>query len=239
MNENFSNQTNRVPYMGGDFVTCPRCSNVVNNRYCDYCGLDLSLVYSKDANPNEQPQILNQPNSSKQYGQQCGPQQQQPFASIQQPNIQYPYNEMYNYPQYRSKKRGWIFIVIAVAVILGFYLVVGLTSFGDGFEEGFWEGFNDSKQHYSEEYINPPAQDDFYFAGGVSKEEFDKLEKGMSYAQVSSIIGGDGQLSTSGENLKDEPYYTYGWVGENNPDAIVYITITNDQVTEIMTHGEL
>ena len=75
--------------------------------------------------------------------------------------------------------------------------------------------------------------------GGISAEELQKIQKGMSYAHVSAIIGDDGVLADSGTTVQGETYYTYGWYGENNEDAEVYITFTNDVVSEITVNGEL
>lgn len=74
---------------------------------------------------------------------------------------------------------------------------------------------------------------------GVSAEEYQKLSVGMSYAQISAIIGGDGSLVSSGENAYGKAYYIYGWKGEINQNAVVYITFVDDIVSEITVNGNL
>lgn len=74
---------------------------------------------------------------------------------------------------------------------------------------------------------------------GVSAEEYRKLSVGMTYAQISAIIGGDGSLIGSGENAYGKAYYIYGWKGETNQNAAVYITFVDDAVSEISVDGNL
>lgn len=74
---------------------------------------------------------------------------------------------------------------------------------------------------------------------GVSAEEYRKLSVGMTYAQISAIIGGDGSLVGSGENAYGKVYYIYGWKGETNQNAAVYITFVDDAVSEISVDGNL
>ena len=74
---------------------------------------------------------------------------------------------------------------------------------------------------------------------GVSTEEYQKLSIGMTYAQISAIIGGDGSLVESGENAYGKAYYIYGWKGETNQNAVVYITFVDDAVSEISVDGRL
>lgn len=74
---------------------------------------------------------------------------------------------------------------------------------------------------------------------GVSTEEYQKLSIGMTYAQISAIIGGDGSLVGSGENAYGKSYYIYGWKGETNQNAVVYITFVDDAVSEISVDGRL
>ncbi len=84
----------------------------------------------------------------------------------------------------------------------------------------------------------PPAQQPQNI-GGISAEEYSKIKKGMSYAHVSVIIGDDGVLADNGTTVQGDAYYTYGWYGENNQSAEVYITFVNDAVTEITLNGDL
>lgn len=74
---------------------------------------------------------------------------------------------------------------------------------------------------------------------GVSQDEYNQLSLGMTYAQASAIIGGDGTILDGGENIQGEVYYIYGFPGEYNVNAVVYITISNDVITDISVDGSL
>lgn len=51
---------------------------------------------------------------------------------------------------------------------------------------------------------------------GISKEEFDKIQAGMTYEEVVEIIGGEGELNSE-SGTKGDQYYTamYTWNGES------------------------
>ena len=74
---------------------------------------------------------------------------------------------------------------------------------------------------------------------GVSSEEYQKLSVGMYYAQARASIGGDGNLVDSGENAYGKTYYIYGWPGERNESAAVYLTFIDDAISEISVDGTL
>ncbi|MFZ2539964.1 MAG: hypothetical protein WAX04_13875 [Oscillospiraceae bacterium] len=229
MNQYNNNETIQVPYMGGSPVRCPRCSNVVNNRLCDFCGLDLSTVYFKtEYKQPAQPPQSPYPNQYQQpsYGQQSYGQQS---AYGQQP----PY--MYNYPQKPHKNHWWILGVVILTMACCFYLLLRLMSYSFGYINGVYDRYKAADDSFSP----PNSQEEYYFAGGVSSEEFKRIKNDMSYAQVSSIIGGDGEVANEGENLQGETFYTYSWYGEYNANAIIYITITSDKVTDITLEGNL
>jgi len=82
-----------------------------------------------------------------------------------------------------------------------------------------------------------PGMEDYYYPSGISPEEYRQIEIGMSYARVSAIIGGDGEIVESSQTLKEEVYYTYVWYGEENPYAAAYITFTDGAVTAIENEG--
>lgn len=92
-------------------------------------------------------------------------------------------------------------------------------------------------------YDTPPTVSQPSKAGelpnGVSQDEYDQLSLGMTYAQASAIIGGDGTILDSGETIQGEVYYIYGFPGEYNVNAVVYITISNDVITDISVEGSL
>ncbi|MEG2813651.1 MAG: hypothetical protein RSA79_03525 [Oscillospiraceae bacterium] len=69
---------------------------------------------------------------------------------------------------------------------------------------------------------------------GYSKSEMDKIEKGMSYARVSAIIGGDGIVVANGDTPQGEPYIKYLWRNEDNEAKSLFITFQEGKVTEFL-----
>ncbi|WP_425203650.1 hypothetical protein [Priestia megaterium] len=55
---------------------------------------------------------------------------------------------------------------------------------------------------------------------GISKEEFDKIQNGMTVEEVVSIIGGEGELQSE-TGAQGDQFYTsmYGWEGESGLGA--------------------
>lgn len=265
MNEYNNNPSGQVPYMGGEPVRCPRCSNVVTSRICTFCGLDLSAIYKTDA-PQIQQQMPQQPYqnnipygnnnytanngyapnnaNNNGYNYQYNPniqnnmqnpynqnQMQQPINPYATPPRQQPY--MY-YPPVKNKANKTAAIICAVAsviillTLIGSLVVNSFSRIGDIYRPGFDNGFS-----------LPEEQENLTIYKGVSQSEFSKLKIGMSYAQVSAIIGGDGELYDEGITIEKEKYQVYAWLGENNTNAAVFITITSDKVSDITLEGKL
>lgn len=262
---NYNNSERRIAYMGGDPVRCPRCSNVVSERFCPFCNLDLSTVYSMPAPKSEDiistyyhPVGVNKPSaypqqniqSQQSFNGQYPLQGQPPSNNVPPPykpsgNLPYnapPYNPLYNQqqPYYApaKKSKAWLLPILTIFIVLvGLAVFTLVRDYMNGY--GYFSQNNPSPNPFSDSFSPPQQQDDFLFSGGVSSDEYNKLKVGMSYAQVSSIIGGDGEIAGNGETLKKEAYYVYAWYGETNPNAIVYITITADKVSDISLEGTL
>jgi len=76
--------------------------------------------------------------------------------------------------------------------------------------------------------FNKPATDLMGVQATITKDEFNRIEIGMTYEQVRDIIGGDGEvLSEVGK--KDDPYHTivYVWYGEGLLGANANFTFQN------------
>ena len=141
--------------------------------------------------------------------------------------------------QHQNKKKSTltiIGIVLLVVVLIAIPISLFTSIFMQDSSPSDYNDYADYIYGYDDSYID---NDVYFYAGGVSSDEFKKLQTKMSYAQVSGIIGGDGELIDSGETLQGETYYTYGWIGEDNESAEVYITITSDMVTDITLEGQL
>jgi len=65
----------------------------------------------------------------------------------------------------------------------------------------------------------------------ISKEEFDKIEIGMTYEQVKEIIGSDGEvISESGEKGTELHTIMYQWKGEGSLGANANFLFQNNQL---------
>lgn len=74
---------------------------------------------------------------------------------------------------------------------------------------------------------NPPT---------MTKEEYDQIKNGMTYEEVTKIVGGDGKLveSSDGSNEKIE---MYAWEGTGEPGANAIITFVEGKVQLKIQHG--
>ncbi|MFK7678783.1 hypothetical protein ACI3ER_12135 [Bacillus sp. Wb] len=65
-----------------------------------------------------------------------------------------------------------------------------------------------------------PAKEEESNDPGISKEEFDKIQNGMTVDQVVEIIGGEGELQSE-TGAQGDQFYTsmYGWEGESGLGA--------------------
>lgn len=229
-NSNFNPNYNTTSYYNGGYpVRCLRCNNVVSTRVCGFCGLDLAPLYPPFA-PQQQP---------VQSQQALYPQQ---FTSYQQYPPQQGYSAPYQgghiYQQSKPPKNKMALLII-ISIVAAF-LFIGVISIISGIS-----AYNTLKR--GSIYDNIPnfpkddytaSTDDYYLPGGYSESEYGKLKIGMSYAQISYIIGGDGELVNSGENLKDETFYTYAWPHETELYTVLYITFTKDAASDIMIGDE-
>lgn len=71
------------------------------------------------------------------------------------------------------------------------------------------------------------------FPNGISKTEFNQIKIGMDYLQVSSIIGGDGMISSK-DDKKSDNEIVLTWFSEHTLDkGYVEITFVDKKVTKI------
>ena len=63
----------------------------------------------------------------------------------------------------------------------------------------------------------------------MSKEDFEKIQNGMSYEEVVQIIGGEGEL-TSESTIAEYTTKLYTWKGEGGFGANANITFQNNKV---------
>lgn len=214
-----------IPYMGGYPVRCPRCGYVGSARICSCCGLDLGPVYAKAAPPSAPYPAPGPGMNYEGYFYPSGSGNGACYPGGMNPAAFPPYP-----PQLPKRKGRWGFFIGGMCLLFLVLLIAALLLL-----PSVWKK---SKSNPSgDQWLTPPSVSEYSRPEGISEEEYAMLQKGMTYAVVSAIIGSDGTLLEQGETISGETYYVYGWYGENNPNAAVYITFTNDVVSEITNEG--
>lgn len=74
----------------------------------------------------------------------------------------------------------------------------------------------------------------YYDPQGVSLDEFSRLQLGMTYAQISSIIGGDAYQTTVPDVSGS---YSAAWQGQEDPEAVLTVRFVNGQAADIQQSG--
>lgn len=205
-------------------VKCPNCDNLIPldvANFCGACGQNVSHLKVNHFNS----QAYNFHN------------QQQQFYNQQQ-----HFNQL---PPTSSKGALYTFSVIIKSLTIFTSILVLIAIIVFVFVKSNYDGILDSKldggiheslfyNYFMSDY-NTSVQAETYFSpGGISDLEYAKLDIGMSYALASFIIGGDGDLVNTGENLQNKFYYTYRWFSEIDEDLVFYITFVEDEISEIM-----
>lgn len=222
-------------------ISCPHCDyeNFLDEaNFCGGCGVDLTAI--KQQHYQQQfykHQIYNQQqqfNQHNQFTQHQQLSQQQQYYQQQYYQYQQYYNQ-YPQPQVAKKKNVLLTIfrvLLLISIIVSSIILVSVklmendSKFMNGIDESLFYNFfvpNDDK-----------SETPYYSAGGVSSEEYAKLKNGMSYALTSYIIGGDGILVNTGENIQNKFYYTYSWSSEIDENIVYFITFVDDAISEIM-----
>lgn len=228
-NSTVKNTTNVAYNINGG--KCLRCGGVTNTNTCPHCGYThpVSSGYLGGNNTTNANGYANQRPNNNQYNQnQYNP--NNPYGN-QYNNGQNGYGYGYAPPMQKQKKSILLpAVMIAFASILVLstlaLMVFSMVDFGNngntGNEPPVINGIVPPKVNNTES-VNYPD--------GVSLEEYKKIKIGMEYAQVSAIIGGDGQIISSekGESKKT----VYAWYGQNIQDAIITIAFEDNKVTKI------
>ncbi|MCI8407273.1 MAG: hypothetical protein HFE43_09855 [Oscillospiraceae bacterium] len=224
------------PYMGGFPVRCPRCSHIVSTRYCSHCGMDLSTCYT-----------VRQPAPPPSYGA-CGFPVQPPPSRLPAPMPVPPVPGAPFQPQpippgmpafaggaaRKHTLRNTLLICgVSLACILlfsGLFFAVRRLVESGAPAGGYYREDNGGSPP-------PSVTEGYYYPQGISREEYEKIREGMSYALVCQIIGGEGELQETGKTLQGDLYYTYLWYGESSPSAMAFITFMDGAVTTIAGDG--
>lgn len=237
MNQQTNNQSSQ-PNQSME-LKCPKCEHIIplnEANFCGSCGVDITPIKQ---------QIYYQQLTQQSYQfQQMQHQQYYNYPNNPMSSHMYPHmHQQMRYPQNPiskkdASKQAWlkfirinlIILIIIISVILMLAMVLRATNGGS-----ILYGVDDSLFY---NYFAPESNDvtiqDYFFPGGISYDEYHKLENGMSYALASFIIGGDGDLVNSGENIQNKIYYTYRWYSESSEDILYFITFVEDAISEIM-----
>lgn len=227
-----------VPYQGGTPVRCPRCGNVVNTRICGFCGTDMAAFYQVNPSNPGQVTAIRQTTGGSVF--QPGPPVPPPGANGAAysyyghlPAV--PVGPVSGEGEYGKPRRRNVVLLVCGLCLL-FIIIFAASSLL------FRNMFNQQNSDNPTRIPNvgggqTSPSSEYYHPEGVSLEEYRKIEIGMSYGRVSTIIGGDGQAVSQGEDIQGNAYIIWGWYGEDSPDAAVYITFTDDRVSEISNVG--
>ena len=143
-----------------------------------------------------------------------------PAAEANQPSPEIPH---------KRKRRTGMWLKVLGFVLLLF--LVAICSFLLGMGQQSWFSQQEATpsateiQHSDNEYYDPQ---------GASPEEFARLELGMTYAQISGIIGGDAYQTTVPDVSGS---YSAAWQGQEDPQAILTVRFVNGQATDLQQSG--
>lgn len=90
----------------------------------------------------------------------------------------------------------------------------------------------ESSQPQDSKELIPEDEGTSILPSGVSNAEYKQLEIGMTYSQISAIIGGDGSVTG-----QEGDSFTAVWMGEYKPQAVVTITFENGAAVSINQNG--
>ena len=244
---------------------CQSCGAVLREgaQFCGQCGAKimpqvqtspLSDGWNQTPNQEKRPQICPSCGAvivdGGQFCAECGT----PINPVGVPPFQEPvmgsgnsFTDRYLYAlrndttgAYHKKAKPWII----VAIVLGFLLlqilpmVIGLISFNSMIDENSyqnsyygadispddgagWNGYSDTGASV--------------LPNGVSAEEYELLEIGMTYGEISYLIGGDAMQQTQ---MEDGSVMAV-WPGEYDVTATVSIRFENGTAVEISEDGLL
>ncbi len=144
--------------------------------------------------------------------------------------------------EYHKKAKPWIVVVVIIGFLLLqiLPLVIGLISFDQMIEESSYRNY----YYYQYDGNASPEEDSDYgysdtrtsvLPNGVSAEEYEQLELGMSYGEISYLIGGDAMQQSQ---MEDGSVMAV-WPGEYDVTATVSILFEDGVAVEISEDGLL
>lgn len=127
-----------------------------------------------------------------------------------------------------EKKRKWpkllgLFLLLLLVAVVSFFLGLGQR-----------DSFSQEEEVSSSTQQVQPSTGVYYDPQGVSPEEFAQLQTGMTYAQISAIIGGDAYQTTVPDVSGS---YSAAWQGQDNPEAVLTVRFVNGQAVDLQQSG--
>lgn len=189
------------PYVGYYSVNCPRCGSVSQTMICSNCGLNLSKEYTVTTVPNG---VVDTATGEQGFS-------------------------VYINRAVKKKNRTVMIVGLIIGGIVLFVLllaVAGYSIFSGSYSSGNQIPGIDS----SEEYNFGTQSNNSSYAPGISRSEYSKITKGMTYAQVSAIAGGDGTIKSYNEKTGETVML---WASEEDQTLGYYITFVKNMVSDI------
>lgn len=127
-----------------------------------------------------------------------------------------------------EKKRKWpkvlgLLLLLLLVAVVSFFLGLGQR-----------DSFSQEEEVSSSTQQVQPSTGVYYDPQGVSPEEFARLQTGMTYAQISAIIGGDAYQTTVPDVSGS---YSAAWQGQDNPEAVLTVRFVNGQAVDLQQSG--
>jgi hypothetical protein len=232
------------------FGICPKCGNVLRGNFCGQCG-----YFAGNRRPGDQVNTGCQPNGWNGAGQQ-GNSFTENYRNSRQPLPPQPKPKTWVIV---LVVLAFVFLVVILPILFVFgytsFLVhmidsldknYSLYSSGDGSSHNQYDESYEDFDDFMERYFNengqngeesateqiPEDEGESVLPNGVSNQEYAQLAPGMTYAEISSIIGGDGVVIT-----QDGDDFTAAWPGEYKPDAVVTVVFEDGLAKTIEQDG--
>ena len=241
------NETPKQPPMSDSGTTrfCPHCGAPVTGLFCQNCGARVApqgpAGFQQNPNTNPyQPPYQNRPPFTPPSGAPFGP------SSWMHPMTAAYQRSLREHPE-TPKLSKWMKALIVFCIIFYIFSIIG-SAFNsisiqyDQYEinqevanDPYWQDpftdpyYNDGSDFYGTTSLNP---------AGCSSEELRKLKTGMTYAQISAIIGGDAQREDTSLET-DENSFAAVWMGEENPYMTVTVVFEDGEAVSISSSDYL
>ena len=128
----------------------------------------------------------------------------------------------------QKRKRQWpkvlgLMVLLLLVAVCSFFLGVGQRDF-----------FGQDHASTSSTLSIPSSTGEYYDPQGVSPEEFARLQTGMTYAQISGIIGGDAYQTTVPDVSGS---YSAAWQGQEDPQAVLTVRFVDGLAVDLQQSG--